>query len=188
MLKGFMKYMLLCFFIFCIGGVGYSQELTREEEIGGILDKLGLTLIMPVEAAYQFQNTRKNEFFTYDYRIKEKAGHSEILIAVFPKGIASVNEQHPHLAFQRYLPNLAPNNDDQEIMVLSWGDRELMERNADWGAEAYMSARKEITSFPKTKFIGFFKEDIGMVFMAYCFDNIDELPLLLKFKDADQDK
>ena len=187
MLKGNMKYMLSCLLMLCIGVITLGQGLSKEEEIGGILGKLGLTLIMPVEATYQFENSRKNDFFPYDYRLREKAGHSEILIAVFPKGKASVNEQHPHLAFQRYLPNLAPNNDEQEIMVLSWGDRELQDRNADWGAEAYMTARKEITLFPKTKFIGFFKEDVGMVFMAYCFDDIDELPLLLKFKAANDD-
>ena len=161
----------------------FAQRLTNTESIGLLFDSLGLDLIVPIEDAYTFEKVGRNDFFPYDYRMKARSGQAEVLISIKSSKSNEVSSTYPHIAFQRYLPNLSPNDDDQEIMVLSWGDRDLMERNADWGAEAYLVARKEITPFKKTKFIGFYKEHVGMVFMAYCFNNPDELPLLVRFTD-----
>lgn len=178
-----MKFLLLGLLTVYGQVVLVSQRLTDTESIGLLFDSLGLDLIVPIEDAYTFEKAIRNDFFPYDYRMKARSGQAEVLISIKSAKSHDVSNSYPHIAFQRYLPNLSPNDDDQEIMVLSWGDRELLERNADWGAEAYLVARKEITSFKKTKFIGFYKEHVGMVFMAYCFNNPDELPLLVRFTD-----
>lgn len=176
-----MKFFSAALFVVSLMGKMTAQSASFPVELAKSMEASGLTLIMPVEDIYKPEKIRKNDFFKYQYRLVAANGQAEVLILVMGEETGFLKSSAPHLAFQRFLPNLAPNDHDQEIMVLSWGDRELQERNADWGAEAYMTARSEITSFEKTKFIAFYKEGQGMVFMAYCFSEPDELPLLLRF-------
>lgn len=106
----------------------------------------------------------------------------EVLIDFHPPNESSFTTLHPHLEFNRLLGNLIPNDDDQEVLVVGWREQKLLEKNADWGAEAYIKPREEISSYPFAKLVSFFKEDKGMVVILYCFNKPDSVPDLLSFQ------
>lgn len=159
-----------------------AQKDLGIESINPFLEKMAMDFYKPTENQAKFTKPRKNEFFHYDTKIKFKSNEMEVLIAFHPANEGPLTTHHPHLEFNRLLGNLVPNDDDQEVLVVGWREDKLTERNADWGAEAYMKARKEITNFPFAKLISFFKEDQGMIVMLYCFDKPDSLPNLLTFE------
>ncbi len=150
------------------------------------LDKMDLAFLMPTENAFKFSKLKKSDFFDYDSKIRARSRELEVLIALHPDGENEFTSFFPHLEFNRLLANLTPNDDEQEVLVVGWRETKLRERNADWGAEAYFTPRKEVTDFPYTKLIAFFKEGQGMVVMLYCFHKPDALPLLLSFDKGEK--
>jgi hypothetical protein len=174
-----------CLIIFVLlGSSTYAQKSQGLKLIEEDLDKMGLNFYTPVENTFKFSKLRLSEFYEYDSRIRAKSGEMEILIALHPDGEEMSTSRHPHIEFQRLLGNLTPNDDEQQVLVVGWREQKLVDRNADWGAEAYFRPRKAITSFPNAKLIAFFKEGHGMVVMLYCFDKPDSVPKLLDFKES----
>lgn len=156
---------------------GQGVEVIEDE-----LDRMGLDFYMPVEHSFKFKKLRNSEFYKYDSRIKARSNEMEILIALHPDGEDLSTSMHPHIEFNRLLGNLTPNDFDQEVLVIGWRKPKLIDRHADWGAEAYFRPRKSVTKFPHAKLVAFFKEGKGMVIMLYCFDKPDLVPHLLDFK------
>ena len=128
---------------------------------------------------------KENDFIDYQIRIADQSREFEVLINLIPADTTEFGVLYPHLEFNRMLNNLVPNDYDQDVLVIGWREQKLLERNADWGAEAYLKARKEITNFPFTKLISFFREDSGLVVMLFCFDKPDSVPEVLKFEEAE---
>lgn len=163
-----------------------GQTYTDLKPIQDAITKMNLDFLMPVENKYKFTRLRTSEFFDYDSRMVARNNEMEIFIALHPDGEDELTTFFPHLEYQRLLANLVPNDIDQEVLVVGWRAQKLKERNADWGAESYFKARKEITNFPFTKFVGFYKEGHGMVILLYCFDKPDGIPELLKFQPEEE--
>jgi hypothetical protein len=159
-----------------------GQKGVGLENVDDALTQMELDFFIPVENQFKFSKLRTSEFFDYDTRMVARNGEMEIFIALHPDGEDDLTTYFPHLEYQRLLANLVPNDDNQEVLVIGWREQKLKDKNADWGAESYFTSRKEITHFPHTKFISFYKEGKGMVVMLYCFDKPDALPDLLKFK------
>jgi hypothetical protein len=176
-----LTFILLSLLIFISNDLN-AQKVKDFEDITPYLDSMGLDFYFPTENQLKFSSPRKNQFFDYDARIKIKSNGMEVLVDFYPVNESSFSALHPHLEFNRLLANLVPNDDDQEVLVIGWREPKLNEKNADWGAEAYMKARKEITSFPFTKLVSFYKENYGMVVILYCFNKPDSVPELMAFK------
>ncbi|WP_235297328.1 hypothetical protein [Portibacter marinus] len=163
----------------------YAQGDDELEVIEPYLDSMELDFLMPVENELKFQKPRDNEFFEYDTRIKVKANEMEVLVVFHSDTLSKPFPTFfPHLEFNRLLGNIVPNDDDQDVLVIGWRDQKLKDKNVDWGAEAYIRPRKEITNFPFAKLIAFYREDQGMVVMLYCFRKPDNVPELIRFKEA----
>lgn len=185
-----MKHAFVRLFLFGLMTISSSALAQRNNGLEAIepdLEKMNLEFLMPVENQYKFSQVRKNEFVDYDSRMVARSGQMEIFIAVHPVGEGGLTSFYPHLEYQRLLANLVPNDDDQNVLVIGWREPKLRDRNADWGAESYFTARKEITAYPYTKFIAFYREDYGMVVMLYCFNKPDRLPELLRFREKTEE-
>ena len=165
----------------------FGQKIDGLAQIEEQLEEMALDFYMPIENTFKFSKLKSSEFFEYDTKLAARSRELEILIALHPDGEGPLTSDLPHLEFNRLLANLTPNDDEQEVLIVGWNEDRLSKRNADWGAEAYFSPRKEITKFPYVKLIAFFKEGEGMVVMLYCFDKPDTLPLMLTFKKSELD-
>lgn len=168
-----------------LSSLSFAQSNSKVNLLDPFLDQMDLQFYMPTENAFQFSKIRDNDFFKYDSKIKAKSKEMEVLIALHPDGERPFTSNFPHLEFNRLLANMTPNDNEQEVLVIGWREPKLLTRNADWGAEAYFTPRKQITDFPFAKLIAFFKEGKGMVVMLYCFDDPDQVPKLLAFMDED---
>lgn len=178
---------MLLFFLLTFTFMASGQRNNGLEAIETDLEKMNLEFLMPVENQYKFSQVRNNEFVDYDSRMVARSGQMEIFIAVHPVGEDDLTSFYPHLEYQRLLANLVPNDDDQNVLVIGWREPKLKDRNADWGAESYFTARREITPYPYTKFIAFYREDFGMVVILYCFNKPDRLPELLRFREKTEE-
>lgn len=161
--------LFLCIFTFA-NTYSSAQSFNDLPKLDKLLNEIGINFLMPVENQFSISKSKKNKFFKYDFKMVDRSKEIETLIALIPDDESSLMN-FPHIKFQNLLANLTPNTDRQQVPVYSWGEKELKERNADWGAEAYFTAREEITKFPHTKLIAFYKEGRGMVVMAHCFDD-----------------
>jgi len=150
------------------------------------LEAMNLDFFTPTENKTKFLKPGKNKFFKYDTRIKVKSNEMEVLVAFHHDTITSpIATFYPHLEFNRLLNNVVPNDDDQEVLVIGWRDPKLRDKNADWGAEAYIRPRKEVSTYPYAKMISFYREGEGMVVMLYCFRNPQNVPELISFREQE---
>ena len=158
-----------------------AQQNQYESSLYDAIIGMNLNFFMPVENSFTFVKKNDSEFFKYDYKLVAKSKEMESLIALHPIGKHPSTDHHPQIEFQRLLANIAPNDDDQEILVVGWDEHKLKKANADWGAEAYITPRSAITKFKHAKLIGLFKEGSGTVILIHCFDDPDMLPELFAF-------
>jgi hypothetical protein len=175
---------LLSLLIFS-GGL-FGQELPSSFEQK--LDLMNLVLELPAEGKLINARAIDNIFFDYQLKLKDKKRQLELFIILNEESSADDIIQFPHITFMRLVSNIATNSQENEIMVVTWDDKKLEKRNADWGSEAYVTIRKSLSNFPNAKLISFYKESRGLVTILYCFDNPFILPDLLSFEpDPDND-
>ena len=149
---------------------------------------MGLEYFEPVEQKFKYREGDSNRFFTYDLKLVDKKSEQEIFLILRNEKDEKDIVQYPHIEFTMLVANLATNDQEKDIMVVTHDTPKLVIRNAIWGSEAYFTIRKEISRYPNAKLVSFYREGLGMVSILYCFDNPDLLPLLFSFQSKDSNK
>ena len=181
-MSSFLKYLILLFSI--LFGINvWGQDLSKDFET--LLDSMDLVLVLPTEGKLKTEKLESNIFFNHQLKLKDRQNEYEVFIMLDHEDSADDIIRIPHFTFMRLTSNIATNDPDKDIMVVTWDDRKLDKRKADWGAESYVQIKESISSYPNAKIISFYKDDVGMVTILYCFDNPYELPELLYFNEPD---
>ena len=176
------KYFGLIAFIL-LGTRAFGQEMPGKFE--SLLDSMDLLFVLPTEGKLKTEKLDSNIFFNHQIKLKDRRNEYEVFIMLEPEDSDDDIIRIPHFTFMRLTSNIATNDPDKDIMVVTWDDRKLKTRKADWGAESYVQIKESISSFPNAKIISFYKDEVGMVTILYCFDNPYELPGLLYFNEPD---
>jgi hypothetical protein len=168
-------------FSFLLSTVLPSQS-NFSPDIKSKLEKMELDFYEPIEQKFKTRKSGKNRFFKFDLHLIDKKSEQEIYVILRDENGEDDIVQFPHIEFTRLLANLATNDQEEDIMVVTYDTKKLLARNSDWGSEAYFKTRKEISDYPYAKLVSFYKEGYGLVSIMYCFDDPDLLPFLLAFK------
>ena len=134
-----MKYILL-FFLSTFSFSAFAQN-SVSPEIKDKVEQMELEFFEPVEQKFKFKKGGKNRFFTYDFKLLERKSKQEIFIILRAENGEDDIVQFPHIEFTRLMANLATNDQEKDIMVVTHGEKKSNIKSSDWGAEAYFTIR-----------------------------------------------
>lgn len=151
-----------------------AQKIEYPEDFLAKMEAVGIQLSTPVDSDYKDVYVLKRAFQSYDFAIKSRKEKLEIryYLEVFNENDPTFSM--PHLRFSRFLMNLAANEEDSIISVHDTEKEDLEEFQADWGKIAFFRPKDTFTSSTHCKLLSLFKENQGMAYVLFLFNEPTE--------------
>lgn len=183
---GFLFFLIgLSFFIAPIDISGQT-DLIFTKDFENKLKKFGLEYLVP-NKIWLHPIPYRDEYDEYDLVLYSEDQDLEVRYIFRDNSSPIALSSMPHLEFYRSILDFASNeNENDQIVIQDMLPETAQEKyNADWCLTADFIPKESVTSLPRGKILGIYKEKLGLIFCVVFFKN--ELPkhfeLPIKFKN-----
>lgn len=170
-------------FSFCV-----KAQIDLPPRFSQKLDLCQVQLATPLEHLYKTKKAESNPIMPYDFAMYSKKEKLEIRYHIIPfSDSTNIENDLPQMHLMRTMTNVASNDEEAVTTVHSISEQQLKEDfNADWGVIAFFPPKASFSNFKNCKLLCLFKENKGIAFVYYLFDEpveaLDYREQILSFK------
>ena len=171
-MKNIIRLLSFSILLFILHNNAFTQIKTSKPFFQ-ILEEMDLEFLAPLENSYKRIKASESIIVDFDFEIKARKADMRIGFALFPKRKNTIT--FPHIKVSNMAISAATNEDENARLVLHEMSREDLESyQADWGAVVFFRPKRILSDKNHCKMLALYKEEKGLVYVFYLFDEASE--------------
>jgi hypothetical protein len=160
---------LIFFILFFVSTDCFSQE-SEYSLFNEMIHKMGVDFASPVDGKYQALKWVDQPFWGEHFSLVSRKENIEIKILFKPELL-----HHPHVNSVRWITQIASNEEETAISFVPLTTERTKELyGADWAKVFFFKPKIGSSLYSETKMIALYKEEVGMIFVFFLFNEADQ--------------
>jgi hypothetical protein len=135
-----------------------------------MIHKMGVDYASPLDGKYRAIQWVDQPLWGEHFSLASRKENMEIKILFRPELLA-----HPHVNSVRLITQIASNEDETAISYVPLTEERTQELyGADWAKVFFFKPKIGLSLYSETKMIALYKEEVGMIFVFFLFNEADQ--------------